>query len=142
MIYVLFMTIIMTFIAYVDYKKGIIHWQSLSLALITMMIHYMILRQSLWIPALNSFAIFFSLHGLRLVMNWVYRKDTFGMGDIHLLTVMTFGFNDIKLTLYVLVISSYVTLFIMVITNKKMLPFGPFLIVSWMGVNVYQIFLS
>ena len=130
----------MYWIVVIDIKHGVIPWQLLSLAFITMLIRYIILNQSIIEPIINSLVIAFSLHSFRLLLNAIYHKDTLGMGDIHLLAVIAFGFNDIRMTLYVLVIGSYVALLFMLVYKKVRVPFVPFLLLGTLGVMMYQIF--
>lgn len=139
MMFDIIIVFIMGFIAFIDIKKGIIPWQLLLAVFIVMVLkdsNVNIIVMSL----VSSISIGIFLHSLRYVLNQIYKKDTLGMGDIHLLMVMTFGLHSIELSLYVLVIGSYLALFYMMIQKKHVIPFGPFLIISWIGVSHYQIF--
>ncbi|MGB0175245.1 MAG: prepilin peptidase [Acholeplasmataceae bacterium] len=142
MIYIIILGVIMYWIAVIDIKHGLIPWQLLCFGFITILIQYIIENQSIIQPLMNSLVVTFSLHSFRLLLNAIYHKDTLGMGDIHLLAVIAFGFNDIGMTLYVLAIGSYIALFFMLIYKKKQVSFGPFLLLSTLGVMMYQIFFS
>lgn len=137
---VLMIVLLLIVIAAIDMKKGIIPWQLLLLMLILITYQYIVDGKTLWIPFLYGSVMGVFLHSLRLVLNTLYQKDTLGMGDIHLMMVITYLFSSIEYSLYVIVIASYIALFVMLMLRKKQLPFGPFIIVSTIGVMIYQIF--
>lgn len=132
--------ILLCVIAAIDMKKGIIPWQLLLLMLLLISYQYIVDGKTLWIPFLYGGVMGVFLHSLRLVLNTLYQKDTLGMGDIHLMMVITYLFSSIEYSLYVIVIASYIALFVMLMLRKKQLPFGPFIMVSTIGVMIYQIF--
>jgi prepilin signal peptidase PulO-like enzyme (type II secretory pathway) len=124
----------------IDIKKGIIPWQTLLVSFFIITLDHVFQNESIFNHLIQGIVVGVFLHSLRIVLNSIYKKDTLGMGDIHLLMVITYYLKSIELSLYVIVIASYVTIIFMMIFKMKQLPFGPFIILSTIGVSVYQIF--
>ena len=127
-------------VAIIDIKKGIIPWQALIILMGVITYGHILEKENILIQLIKGMSIGIFLHGFRMLLNSTYKKDTLGMGDIHLLVVITYFLKSIALTLYVIVIGSYITMIPMMILKKKQLPFGPFIVASAIGVSVYQIF--
>ncbi len=137
---ILLLFIIFFIIAMIDIKKGIIPWQTLLVSFFIITLDHVFQNESIFNHLIQGIVVGVFLHSLRIVLNSIYKKDTLGMGDIHLLMVITYYLKSIELSLYVIVIASYVTIIFMMIFKMKQLPFGPFIILSTIGVSVYQIF--
>lgn len=73
---------------------------------------------------------------LRRVMNTYYQKDTLGFGDIKLLSIITF-IMSIDIMPYIIFLSSFLTLVVMLILNLKKIPFAPGILISWIGVYIW-----
>jgi len=82
----------------------------------------------------NAGIIFLVLLGLAYIGKLIYKKDVFGGGDILLLTIGVYFFTSAQIGIFLyfpFVIGAIVGSIIMLINKEKMLPFVPFIAVSF-----------
>lgn len=68
---------------------------------------------------------------LLIFMIYMAFRKYIGDGDIYLFTVMIMVNDDLRL-MYIMFISSLLTLIYMIYKNNKMAPYGPFILISFL----------
>ena len=91
------------------------------------------------------FSLFLLMYLVMLIVNFLFKKESLGGGDIKLMFVFGLVINPI-LGLFVLFIASFlalpVSLIILLKRNVNLVPFGPFLLISCMFIYFTRIDLN
>ena len=91
---------------------------------------------------LSGLLLFGFMYGIMLLGNWVFKKETLGGGDIKLMFVIGLVLNPF-LGIVVIFLSSFlalpVSLIILWKKKQNLIPFGPFLVTSFLFLYFTQI---
>lgn len=92
--------------------------------------------------ACSGLVLFAVMYGIMLFGNYVFKKETLGGGDIKLMFVIGLVVSPLS-GLFVIFLASVlalpVSLFILMKKKQKLIPFGPFLLISFTFVYFTQI---
>ena len=94
---------------------------------------------------LGGLILFLCMYGIMLLGNFLFKKETLGGGDIKMMFVFGIVINPL-LGLFVIFLGSVLALplsfFLMVKKNQKIIPFGPFLLISFAFIYFTRIDIS
>ncbi len=85
----------------------------------------------IWFQVLFSILMGFMLEAISSAMRLVMKKETLGQGDILLIIVCSLYLEIFKIPLF-LIISCILGILSFLIVKKKMIPFGPCIVISFM----------